>query len=196
LTGDIAVVAGGNVTLNEEVNDLALSRLDLTVNPGATVAISAPNIIVNADFGSPDITLFLHALDSFIGGNGVITAETMTFTAGVNMGTITDPVRIQIANPGNFFVGLPVPGGLGIISADNFGASDFIRVLTESEGRVLVLSNFADLIATVQGSFIETVGFTVDASMFRTDINIFGVEGAGLLLPPDQLEDDEDEAMI
>ena len=38
---------------------------------------------------------------------------------------------------------------------------------------------------------IPQLGFTIDASQFRTDLNIFGVDGAGLLLPLGQCEDEE-----
>jgi hypothetical protein len=81
--------------------------------------------------------------------------------------------------------------GFGFISASNFTGTDFTNIFNLSNSRIFLIANFTDLIASVQGSFITAQIFTIDSSQFRADLNIFGVDGAGLLLPADQCEDEE-----
>ena len=61
----------------------------------------------------------------------------------------------------------------------------------DSGGRIFVIGNFTDLIASVQGSFITASLFAVDSSQFQTGLNIFGTEGAGVTMPWHQCDDPE-----
>jgi hypothetical protein len=114
---------------------------------------------------------------------------------GAIIGALAAPIVLNMANGTDYQVpedaGLPTLTGFGFISASNFTGSDFTRIFNDSGNRIFLIANFTDLIASVQGSFITAQIFTIDSSQFRADLNIFGVDGAGVLLPPDQCEDEE-----
>jgi hypothetical protein len=79
----------------------------------------------------------------------------------------------------------------GFVSAPDFNTAAFTDVFNRSQQRVFIIGRFDEIVSGVQGSFITAPSFSVDSSQFRTDLNIFGVDGSGVLLPRDQCEDEE-----
>ncbi len=164
---------------------------------GATqVELAAFNITVNADFNTGTFTdIEFLARNIIFGGTGTITAESLQLDARAVgqdvIGSIAAPILLNMANGTDYRVPDNELNGFGFINASNFTGTDFNTIFNASGQRIFLIANFTDLIASVQGSFITAQIFTIDSSQFRADLNIFGVEGAGVLLPYDQCEDEE-----
>jgi hypothetical protein len=207
----LEITAPGNVTFNagtiyaDFANEVhfALNVAHLTVTNASIVEITASDIFVDGDFdpGTPatPANIALRARDEIEGGGGTIRAGTLLLDAlntggGLGesvIGAIDAPILLDMSNGTDYQVPPTTLNGFGFISASNFTGTDFTRIFSDSGNKIFLIANFTDLIASVQGSFITAQIFTIDSSQFRADLNIFGVDGAGILLPLDQCEDEE-----
>ncbi|MGQ0587790.1 MAG: hypothetical protein ACT4PK_11425, partial [Gammaproteobacteria bacterium] len=120
---------------------------------------------------------------------------------GFAIGTPTNPITIFITAPSNpddssqfdadVNLALTAPNAFGFVRAEDFNTAAFTDVFNRSNQRVFIIGRFDEIVSGVQGSFITAASFSVDSSQFRTDLNIFGVDGSGVLLPKDQCEEEE-----
>jgi hypothetical protein len=204
--GPIALTAGNIYA--DFLGDLAFSTLTVSGVTGA-VELTGRVITVDADFdpGLAPTDVVLVARGIIVGGGGTVTADTLRLDAlndpafgGDNndsssvIGSLAAPILLDMTSGTNYQVPTLNGGtlnGFGFISASNFTGTDFTTIFSASNNRVFLIANFTDLIASVQGSFITAQIFTIDSSQFRADLNIYGIDGAGLLLPHDQCEDEE-----
>jgi hypothetical protein len=211
--------ANGVVTINagaaylDFANDVTTGTLNandgLTIQGAGVIELLARTITVTGNFGSTSTNTVLTARNRIIGDGGTISANILQLDAlnlvafgGDNddgspiIGALDAPILLDMSNGANYQVPGTPPGsvtlnGFGFISASNFTGSDFQDIFSASHNKIFLIANFTDLIASVQGSFITAQIFTIDSSQFRADLNIFGVDGAGVLLPHDQCEDEE-----
>ena len=201
--GAVSLASTGGNFYVDSVQGIELASWSLSSAGTPTFDILAASIEVNnpvdANFGNDNETIFLTARTRIIGGTGTITASRLRLDAfnvgGSNsdsvIGSIASPIFLDIDTGDRYEVPATTLNGFGFINATNFTGTDFTRIFNDSNKRIFVIANFTDLIASVQGSFITAQIFTIDSSQFRADLNIFGVEGAGVLLPYDQCEDEE-----
>jgi len=215
----ISFETGGTGALFDLVmlSPVRLANLVVDTPAGVTdVTIHAPGITIDdgITFGSDDnLTLRAEDTDPLIGNsNEIITSEGGTIqgsqitlyadgaaATGFAIGSPTAPIVILITAPsspddsGQFDgqVNLTLPTAFGFVRADGFNTAAFTDVFLRSSQRVFIIGRFDEIVSGVQGSFITAPSFSVDSSQFRTDLNIFGVDGAGVLLPADQCEDEE-----
>jgi hypothetical protein len=201
-TDPVITLTASSVFVDFE-NDINFNNL--VVANATTIELMARNIVVNGDFGLPTADIELTAREQIIGdGRSTITAGTLMLDAQNQtpiagdrsiIGELAAPILLNMTDGNDYIVpqddGRARLTGVGFISASNFTGSDFTRIFADSESRIFLVANFTDLIASVQGSFITAQIFTIDSSQFRADLNIYGIDGAGLLLPHDQCEDEE-----
>jgi hypothetical protein len=206
-SNSVVVIDAGSVYadfLNEVTFGDNVTIPGLQVLNAGVVELTADRITVAGNFntGNTAADLTFTARDIIVGGGGTITAFTLQLDAlnQVNpdakpgdsvIGGLAAPIFLDMSNGANYQVPNTTLNGFGFISASNFTGSDFTRIFNDSGNKIFLIANFTDLIASVQGSFITAQIFTIDSSQFRADLNIFGVDGAGLLLPLDQCEDEE-----
>ena len=204
----LANPVAGNITLvHTGLGPNGLRLQDLTVLTGGTgtqtVDITAELITIDAKFGvaADDLFLTSHTLiKSPIVSGGSLTANNVHLHADGNgqdvpvMGEPLDPIVLIVNSSANIFatIGPANNGpGFGFGKAENLDTSAFTDVFNRSNQRFILISRFDEIISSVQGSFINAPKFSVDSSQFRTDLNIFGVDGTGVLLPNGQCEDEE-----
>jgi hypothetical protein len=199
--------AAGSVFLQLAGPDpVMLSRLTIVTDLATeqTVDLLADAIVVDTGFGNPTDDLRLVSFGTIKAATkDPLVADDLTLEAinsqnePVAIGSTGAPLVIDVTGSVNLvaFVG-PAPEHdpsdiFGFVQAGNFDTTAFNDVFERSNQHVFVIGNFDEIVSGVLGSFISAPSFTVDSSQFRTDLNIFGVEGAGFLLPGGQCDDEE-----
>jgi hypothetical protein len=204
VTGDIALaVVDQDVELSHITTDAAGTAAGAVSITTVSTSATGYDIEVDADFGNDTDDLTLHSSGVMLTANdssgqpGQLSADNLSLTAdgrtsdGFGMGTPNNPIIITLTDSSKLDAVVTTPDTFGFIRADGFDTSAFQDIYARSGGSVFIIGRFDEIVSGVQGSFISAAAFNVDSSQFRTDLNIFGVDGAGILLPADQCEDEE-----
>ena len=132
---------------------------------------------VNAGTGDVELTSSVDILSSNGAGNDIV-ASNATLVAGGRIGA--DPADT---------VGFNVPGTINLTFGIPPAFIDFSGNPTiNSTGAFYIGGEVNANITTASSTQLKGIGY-IDWSLFSEDLNLFGVVEPGLLLPPDQIED-------
>jgi hypothetical protein len=171
---------------------LATAIENLSFNVAGTLTVTEADAVTLVGSNTAGTSVSITAVTDILSPDGVLTSPAITLISLTGIiGTIQEPIQV-VTTPSLIFASVgPDNDDFGFIAGDNFTTADFRRVLQISGGKVFVFGAFSELVASVQGSFITAPSFSIDPSQFRTDLNIYGLDGSGVTLPRDQCEDEE-----